>query len=315
MKGYPIIRDIRNGCLQDELPLHLAIGMFDGLHLGHQRVIQSCLQAKQKNGGFSAVLSFNPHPRKFFPDKTPPERIMPTDCQALHLLEMGIDKVIQQKFDQKIADIEAPNFLQFLKQYIPQLQSIHIGSNFCFGKRRSGNAGLLLKQASQYQMEVAVKEPYYHQGTPISSTRIREHLRKGQMEAANTLLGYSYYAIGVPESGKGMGKKIGFPTVNLCWEPENRPPLGVYQVQVNYGEKPISENSLPAIANYGLRPTLEKSLHPKLEIHFEKKPTLEADVPLKVEWLRFIRPEQKFPSMDALSQQIKRDIISVFPDW
>ena len=315
MKVNSIISDIRNNSLRDSTYYHIAIGMFDGLHLGHQRVINSCLHAREKHGGVAAVLSFNPHPRKFFPHQTLPKRIMPIECQALHLLKMGIDRVIQQKFDQKIAEIESNDFLQFLKQYIPGLQTIHIGSNFCFGKGRLGNACSLQKQASKNQIEETVKEPYYHQGSLVSSTRIREHLSKGQMETANDLLGYPYYAIGIPEPGKGIGKKIGFPTLNIGWEPENRPPLGVYKVQVNYLEKGHLKKPLLAIANYGLRPTLENSSQPKLEVHFQKKPTLESHRILKIQWLRFIRPERKFSSIDDLSEQIKKDIENVFPNW
>ena len=315
MKVNSIISDIRNNSLRHSAHVHLAIGMFDGLHLGHQRVIQSCLRAREKNGGVAAVLSFNPHPRKFFPNKNPPDRIMSIECQAIHLIEMGVDKVIQQKFDQKIAEIESADFVQFLKQYIPQLKSIHIGSNFCFGKGRLGNACSLEQQGSRHQIEVSVKEPYYHEESPISSTRIREYLRKGQLELANAMLGYPYYAVGISESGKGIGKKIGFPTVNISWEPENRPPLGVYKVQVNYLEKDHLEKPLPAIANYGLRPTLENSSQPKLEIHFQQKPCFQPNRILKVQWLRFIRPEHKFSSIVGLSQQIKEDIANVFPNW
>ena len=142
-------------------------------------------------------------------------------------------------------------------------------------------------------------------GEPISSTRIRGYLEEGRMEEANALLGYTYFAEGVVIPGKQLGRTIGFPTLNVSWEPDLRPRLGVYAVSVSGGK---SAGTLPAVANYGLRPTVENSTAPRLEVHvLATSCPFDVGDSLTVEWLSFLRPEQKFPDVEALRLQIAKD--------
>jgi riboflavin kinase/FMN adenylyltransferase len=142
-------------------------------------------------------------------------------------------------------------------------------------------------------------------GEPISSTRIRERIQAGDMKGAAALLGYVYTAEGTVVHGKHLGRTIGFPTLNLGWSPDLRPLYGVYAVRVS-GEK--SYGWLPAVANYGLRPTVEQSVEPRLEIHMLVACPYGAGDAVAVEWVRFIRPERKFGGLDELRLQIARDV-------
>jgi riboflavin kinase/FMN adenylyltransferase len=139
---------------------------------------------------------------------------------------------------------------------------------------------------------------------PISSTRIRTYLAEGKMEEANALLGYSYFAEGVVAPGKQLGRKLGFPTLNVVWEPDQRPRFGVYTVRVS---GPKTAVPLPAVANYGLRPTVENSSVPRLEIHLLAACPFGAGDELLIEWLSFLRPEKRFDGVEALRAQIAAD--------
>ena len=142
-------------------------------------------------------------------------------------------------------------------------------------------------------------------GEPISSTRIRERILSGDMKGAAALLGYVYFASGTVVHGKHMGRTLGFPTLNLGWSPDLRPLYGVYAVRVS-GNK--SYGWLPAVANYGLRPTVEQSQEPRLEIHLLVACPYGSGDPISVEWVRFLRPERKFSGIAELSAQIGRDV-------
>src|SRR5205807_1167661 len=141
-------------------------------------------------------------------------------------------------------------------------------------------------------------------GEPISSTRIRGRLEAGEITAANQLLGYSYFAAGTVTPGKRLGRGLGFPTLNLPWSPGLRPRFGVYVVQVLTEKSPVP---LPAVANYGLRPTVEQTTEPRLESHVLGPCPVDAGDAITVEWLRFLRPEMKFAGLDELRVQIAKD--------
>ena len=149
-------------------------------------------------------------------------------------------------------------------------------------------------------------------GEPISSTRIRRLLETGEMAAANALLGYPYFAEGVVTPGKQLGRTIGFPTLNIAWTPGLRPRFGVYAVRVS-GPKAVIP--LPAVANYGLRPTVEQATEPRLEVHVLGACPFAAGDAIRVEWARFVRPEMKFDGVEALRTQIEKDRDAVIADF
>ncbi|AHF90113.1 riboflavin biosynthesis protein RibF [Opitutaceae bacterium TAV5] len=304
---------------QPARPLHLAIGMFDGVHLGHQAVIEAAVHSARRCGGTSAVLTFWPHPSRIFRPEEPVRMIMTPALKNRLLLQLGVDAIISQPFDAAYAQTAAAEFIPLLRHHFPTLRTIYVGENWRFGRGREGDIAFLVAEAKKHGLAVFSAERVNHNGEPVSSTRIRTHLEAGEIEDANTLLGYSYFAEGVVTPGKQLGRTIGFPTLNVDWEPDLRPRLGVYAVRVSAGpaspfatppapSAPDAAAGLPAVANYGLRPTVENATRPRLEIH-----VLAATCPfhsgdhVTVEWLSFLRPERRFENLPALVAQIAVD--------
>lgn len=285
-------------------PLHLAIGMFDGVHLGHRAVVEAAVQSARRSSGVGGVLTFWPHPSSLFRPENPTRLIQDSPTKTRVLLTLGVDAVITQPFTPDFAAVAARDFLPWLKERLPRLAAIYVGENFRFGQGRQGDVALLVAEAPAHGLRVFSAPRVSLDGQPISSTRVRTQLEAGEVDAANALLGYCYFADGVVVPGKRLGRTIGFPTLNLGWSPALRPRFGVYAVRVS---GPKSLNPLPGVANYGLRPTVEQAADPRLEVHvLGECPFGEGD-DLTVEWLRFLRPEMKFSGIDELRGQIARD--------
>jgi len=286
-------------------PLHLAVGIFDGVHLGHRSVIDAAIYAARANGGLAGVLTFWPHPSRLFRPEDPVRLIQSAGLKARHLLAAGADVVISQPFTPEFARIEAEEFIPHLRRHLPALKALYVGENWRFGRGRRGDIGVLQAEGRKHGLAVVSAPRINHDGRPISSTRIREALRAGRIEEANALLGYAYYAEGRVAPGKQLGRTIGFPTLNVVWNPDLQPCHGVYAVRVSGAKAPAG---LPAVANYGLRPTVEQAIEPRLEVHMigPDCPFGPGDI-VKVEWLHFLREEQKFASVDKLRTQIARD--------
>lgn len=285
-------------------PLHLAIGMFDGVHLGHHAVIEAAVHSARRSHGLAAVLTFWPHPSRLFRPQEPVRLIMTPDLKNRQLARLGVDAVITQRFDAAYASVEAEDFLPQLKRALPMLSTIYVGENWRFGRGRRGDITFLVNEARKHGINIVSAQRMNQNGELISSTRIRSYLEEGRMEEVNALLGYTYFAEGVVTPGKQLGRKLGFPTLNVGWEPDLRPRFGVYAVLVAGAKSP---QPLRAVANYGLRPTVENSVVPRLEIHvLGACPFGEGDE-LSIEWLSFIRAEKKFDNVEALRTQIAAD--------
>jgi len=285
-------------------PLHLAIGMFDGVHVGHRAVIEAAVHAARGSDGIGGVLTFWPHPSTLFrPDK--PTRLLQTPAlKARQLVALGVDVVITQAFTRELAALPAEEFLPWLQGRLPQLAAVYVGENFRFGQARRGDVALLVAEGRRLGLRVFSAPRVSLDGEPISSTRIRELLEAGEIEAANQRLGYAYTAEGVVTPGKRLGRTIGFPTLNVAWAPELRPRLGVYAVRIS---GPRSPQSRPAVANYGVRPTVENVTEPRIEAHVLGECPFGEGEAVTIEWLRFLRPERKFAGLDELRAQIARD--------
>ncbi|MBK9991845.1 MAG: riboflavin biosynthesis protein RibF [Verrucomicrobia bacterium] len=281
--------------------------MFDGVHLGHRAVIDMAVQSARRDGGIAAVLTFWPHPSALFRPENATKLIIDTETKVRLLSAAGVDAVIVQPFTREIASIEAELFLPHLQKFLPKLHTVYVGENWRFGQGRRGDINLLLAEARKHGLVVMSSARVNENGEPISSTRIRAYLEAGEIAKANTLLGYTYFAEGSVEAGKSLGRKLGFPTLNLAWEPELRPRFGVYAVRVS---GPKSKHLHDAVANYGLRPTVEQSTRPRLEVHLLGDCPFGNGDAIKVEWLGFLRPEKKFENVEQLQAQIAEDLMA-----
>ena len=294
-------------------PVHLAIGMFDGVHLGHQSVIEAAVHSARRSNGFAGVLTFSPHPSAVLRPRSPTPLILFPELKRRLLAGLGIDFLVEHPFTTEFAGTTAREFVARLKRVLPGLEAVYVGENFRFGRGREGDIATLVAAAREAGFAVFSAPRLNHNGAPISSSRLRELIAAGEIEQANSLLGYSYFAEGVVEQGRQLGRDLGFPTLNLRWKPALAPRFGVYAVCVTdaHGEK------FPGIANYGLRPTVvDGAREPLLEVHVLTPTRLTYGDRMSVQWLRFLRPERKFGDLTELRAQIERDrqeALSVLP--
>ncbi len=284
-------------------PQHQASGRFGGGHLGHQSVIEAAIHSARRSGGLAGVLTFWPHPSALFRPENPTRLLMPPEMKRAVLGRLGLDFIIEQDFSRDFAAVDAREFVALLKRSLPSLSAVYVGENWRFGRDRAGDVAFLIQDARRQGVAVFSAPRLNHNGAPISSSRIRELLAAGAIAEANALLGYSYFAEGVVERGRQLGRMIGIPTLNLAWEPDFKPCYGVYAVEVSAG----SGRPLRGVANYGLRPTVGTATQPRLEVHLLEETTLTYGDKIAVSWLHFLRPEGKFDSVDELRAQIAVD--------
>jgi len=290
-------------------PIYLALGMFDGVHAGHQSVLSRSQEIAHENNGIAVAFTFPKHPASFLRPESAPSLLMDKDEKAKCLIQTGMDGVVLRTFDQEFANVEGLHFPSFLIARIPTLEGLCVGENFRFGKGRTGDCNYLKMCGEEVGLAVEVVESELHSSSPVSSSRIREALLVGQIEEVNKMLGRQYTVTASVQTGKGMGREFGFPTINLPWSPEAKPAYGVYVGQLSRD----GEEEKYAIANYGLRPTVEEgSTEPLLEVHVLdsiQEDFASSGVSLSMTLEAFLRPEKKFDSVDDLRIQIKKDIL------
>ncbi len=299
------MRIVRN--IQGLAPAHkgaaIAIGNFDGLHKGHHAVLRRMMEQAERMGVPKAVMTFEPHPRRFFKPDLPIRRIYPLH-HKLRLLEMlGVEIVYLLPFNAQMADLSAQDFMQQILQDGLEAKTVITGYDFCFGKGRSGNCANLQGFAEQtdafsYEAVEAQKldEEIY------SSTAIRGAIEEGNMEAAARLLGRPYSVIGRVKHGDARGREMGFPTANISLPTLLKPAYGVYAVRVSLPDGKLQNG----VANWGVRPTMD-GMREWLEVHlFDFKGDLYGQR-LEVALMSKLRNEQRFDSLDALKAQIAKD--------
>jgi riboflavin kinase/FMN adenylyltransferase len=281
-------------------PHHLALGVFDGVHLGHQAVIGQALAARGKQGGTCGVLTFDPYPiHVLFPDKAPRRLLASLDHKADILAMMGVDFLLALPFDRVRAAQEAEDFVREIAA--AGVKTVAVGEDWRFGKARQGDVALLARLSRELGFELGSLPPVMMEGERISSTRIRQAIRDGNLAAAARMLGRPYTVAGKVVEGRRLGRQLGFPTANLVQGDEQFPPDGVWAVRVSVGGR-----RLDGVANLGVRPTVDGSTH-SLEVHlFEFDGDLYGQV-LEVEFVKQLRGERKFESLEALKEQIARD--------
>lgn len=276
----------------------VAIGNFDGVHKGHQALLQHA----RALGGKLGVLVFEPHPQEFFRPDTPRFRLTPFRAKARLLEHNGVDLLFALHFDAAFASLSADEFIEKVLVQGLGVRHVIVGEDFCFGKGRKGNLALLQARSKELGFGVTTFS-LIGEGdlSKISSTNIREALRDGKPEVAAALLGHPWTVEGRVEGGDRRGRTIGFPTANVSLEGYLEPALGVYAVRVEIGGRKYG-----GVANFGRRPTFDKK-DVLLEVHIFD---FEGDIygqPIVVSFISFLRPEMKFPGLDALKAQIAKD--------
>ena len=280
----------------------IAIGNFDGLHLGHQKVLnQAMSKAKKKNLKFG-IITFEPIPTMFFNKDITHHRLNLVEQKIYYLRKIKLDFLIIIKFNNSFSKISADNFIK--KILVNKLKSkyIFVSRNFRFGKKRTGDINTLKKLEKKYSYKTIVTIPFQKNKKIISSSLIRTSIAAGNVDDAQRYLGRPWSIKGEVIRGQKRGRKIGFPTCNIKWNSYALPKLGVYAVKVE------SKNfKKSGIANLGYRPTFNgKTLLLEVNI-FGIKANLYKKI-LKVSFIKFIRPEKKFKNINELKNQIKKDI-------
>lgn len=287
-------------------PISLAIGVFDGVHRGHQAVLDSARRIASERKGLTMVLTFDPHPSRILRPEQVTRLLFSRTIKRDLLFDYGIDGIIWKHFTEHFAELTAEEFVEKLREGLPSLASVHVGANFRFGKKRLGDPETIRRILKPEAIEVIAVPRITWDGEQVSSTRLRHCLASGRLAEVNVMLGKPYRSRGVVVEGARLGRKMGFPTLNLPHSPESVPTYGVYVVSVS---GPGAEG-VPAVANYGIRPTVEAEvIEPRLEVHLlEPQATWDAGAELNVEWHEFLRPEQRFARLDELKEQIARDV-------
>ena len=285
------------------------MGNFDGLHRGHAVLIGRARDLARETGRPAGVLTFEPHPRSVFVPTTEPFRLTPFRVKERELARLGIDLLFVQHFDLAFSKKSAEEFVGEVIVGAIGASHVVVGWDCTFGNRRRGTPDLLQAAGLQHGFEVTVIEPVRGEdATVYSSTHIRELLKAGKPREAAALLGRFWEIDGRVATGDKRGRTIGFPTANLGLDDYLHPAFGVYAVRVagDGADDPLTSRTIGGVANVGLRPTVG-GLVPRLEAHL-----FDIDVDLYGRHLRvalvdFIRPEQKFASLDALKAQIAED--------
>lgn len=283
-------------------PTVLTLGVFDGLHLGHQQIMQTVSSRAKATGSIATAITFDPHPRAVLhPDSAPP--LLQTLDQRLANFEvLGVDQAIVIPFDKEFASNPAEEFLRDIVHDRLQAKEVYLGKGFAFGKGRGGNIELLRKMSAELGFVADEVPEVVLRGQRISSSKIRHLLSEGRVNLARRMLGRPYGIEGVIVRGDRRGHTIGFPTANL--RPHNRviPKFGVYATATL-----VDGAWRRSITNVGVRPTFGQDLEPSIESYiFDFDGDLYGDV-LRVRFLHRIRDERKFNGIDELKVQIARD--------
>lgn len=282
-------------------PVVISIGNFDGLHRGHQYLLEKNSELAKAINGRTAVLTFNPHPMQIFK----PELFCPIGSpmnQQLGFETLGVDDWIIEPFSLDSKDEEASQFLQRLIRHMP-VKGIVVGPDFQFGKNRQGNVNMLQDFCKQNKIDLILPPPFDYQGIRVSSTRIRQLLANGKIELAEELLGHSFAITGKVKPGFHRGRKIGFPTANITSPSAKNLLRGVYLTEVI-----VRGARFKAATNVGLHPTFGEDTELKIESHILDFQENLYGEEIKVEFKKFIRPEMKFADIKSLVSQIEKDI-------
>ncbi|MBI5803041.1 MAG: bifunctional riboflavin kinase/FAD synthetase [Verrucomicrobia bacterium] len=282
----------------------VAIGVFDGVHLGHQQVIRQTLADARQHEGVPVVITFDRHPNTIVaPDRVPPMLYsLPQKLRAIESL--GVANTLLIRFDRAFSQQTGEQFIRGLARDFGHLHSVSVGSEFTFGHKRSGNVALLRQLGAELKLTVHGLAAVSLDGEPVSSTRIREAVRTGDLAAASQMLGREHSIAGTVIRGDQLGRKLGFPTANLDVSGLVLPPNGVYAVHAR-----LAGHEHRGALNLGHRPTLASPTPcPQCEVHLLDFAEEIYGEEIELTFAAKLRDEQKFPDMAALQSQITRDL-------
>ncbi len=288
-------------------PVHWAMGFFDGVHRGHRLVLESA----DTPGALRGVLTFDAHPLSLLAPERQPRLLTPHAARKAALLEQcGVELMLQLPFTPALASLLPQEFLERLAAACSGgVAGISVGDNWHFGRGGSGDAAFLRRWGEEHHCRICVQSLLQESGEPVCSSRIRHLLAAGELAEATRLLGNPFCVCGVVEPGQRLARKLGFPTANITLPPiAALPPMGVYEVAFTHGGE-----RLRGVANLGLRPTIDEVHKPvRLEVHVVGGWSGDLyGCELTVELRRFIRPERRFDSLEALRARMAADVASV----
>lgn len=286
------------------VPLFLAIGAFDGIHIGHQTLLRAARDEAKAQGGEAWVMTFDPHPSRILrPNDAPP--LLTSTAHKMRCLEpLALDGCITHPFSEQIAAYPPLEFLNALLENLPGLHTVLVGFNWHFGCQARGDIALLRAWAEPLGIHVMIPEPVTWNGELVSSTRIRKAIEEGNLDAAEAMLGRPFSLQGTVTTGRQLARELGFPTANILLEDEAHPPIGIYAVYaLHQGQRHHGA------AYLGLRPAPDgPHLTPLLEVHL-----LDVSIDLygqtiEVFFAAYLRAEQRFDDVETLKTQIARDV-------
>lgn len=277
----------------------VALGVFDGLHLGHRNILQAAVKKARQIKGTSLVVTFFPHPQG-------KESLYSLEHRLRLIAEMGIDVCIVVNFTSSFAKISAQDFIAKILVEKIGVNFVYVGRNFRFGNKAIGDYRLLAVSAKKYKFELKIFNVVKSAGITVSSTAIRKLIKKSKIKKAQELLGRRVSVLGTVIKGSRLGRLLGFPTANIKAHHEVIPPVGIYAVGVVFSKKKYN-----GICYIGKRPTIYlKNKAMRIEVHiFDFHKNIYGKV-LEIQFIKLIRLDQKFASLKDLSAQIQKDIIS-----
>jgi riboflavin kinase/FMN adenylyltransferase len=285
-------------------PLFLAIGVFDGVHRGHQAVISTSARHAHAADGTPVVVTFDPHPAKVLRPNDAPHLLTASQHKIDLIRSLGVAHLLVLEFNREFAATSPEDFVGQLRQHSKPLREICVGHEWSFGRNRAGNLALLKKLGAELQFDVVGIPPVTVHGDVVSSTAIRNAIKEGDFEKAAAMLGRTYSIVGTVTDGDRLGKKLGFPTANLSAHSEQFPPDGVY-----FAEAWIDGVLYHGVVNLGIRPTVARGEPQRtLEIHILDFHQDIYGQDVEVRFLQYLRAEKKFPNVEALIRQIEADV-------
>jgi riboflavin kinase/FMN adenylyltransferase len=284
-----------------QAPTALAIGNFDGLHLGHQALLAKLVEVARAQGLKVAVMTFEPHPREYFSPQNSPARLSSLREKLEYFEQAGVDDVYICRFNQAFSAISAGDFMQKILRESLNANTILVGGDFCFGAKRQGTVQSFIDAG----FDLVDFAPVEVRGERVSSTLVRNALADGDLMQAQALLGRAYSISGKVVHGAKRGHQLGYPTANVHMRHERPALTGVYAVKLSVGKL----DCMNAVANLGVRPTIAGVPKLMLEVHvFDFNEDLYGKH-VHVEFFHKVRDEMKFDSLDALKAQIAQDVV------